>query len=148
MMPTIDEVEQYFEAVECLFADALAAASFDLPNVREAVNRLWIDITRYGPPGITSLPEIHGGRLGPFELPPPPPSTPLPRSLTEKAGDWLKEHPWIVSGVVVSTVGVGLFAGYCVLSTRYPSRRRIKPAAMVPEKRQVVGTLRYPFTEN
>jgi len=148
MMPTIDEVEQYFEAVERQVAEALAAASFDFPNVREAINRLWIDITRYGPPGITSLPEVHGGRLGPFEVPPPPPSTPLPKSLSEKTSDWLKEHPWIVSGVVLSAVGVGLFAGYYVLSTRHPSRSRIKPTAMVSEKRQVVGALRYPFTEN
>lgn len=144
-MPTIDEVEEYFEAVERFVAESLTAASLDLPNVREAINRLWIDITRYGPPGITSLPEFHVGHLGPFEVPPPPPPTPLPKSLIERTGDWFKEHPWITPGIVLTTIGVGLFAGYHIVSTRYPARRRIRPTAMVPEKRQVVGTLRRLF---
>ncbi|KAL4067736.1 hypothetical protein J3A83DRAFT_4254042 [Scleroderma citrinum] len=140
MMPTIDEIEQYFEGVERIVTESFTAASFDLPNVREAINRLWVDITRYGPPGITSLPEIHVGRLGPFEVPPPPPP-PLPKSLIERTGDWLKDHPWTVSGVVLSTVGVGLVVGYHVVSTRTPSRRRIKATATVPERRQVVVVL-------
>lgn len=138
-MPTIDDVEQYFQTVERLVSESLTAASLDLPHIRETINRLWIDITRYGPP----FPEIHAGRLGPFELPapPPPPPPPPPKSLIEKTGDWLKDHPWIVSGLVLSTLGFGLFAGYRAISAKHAFRRRIKSTTMVPEKRQVVVVL-------
>ncbi|KAI6045545.1 hypothetical protein EDC04DRAFT_3053877 [Pisolithus marmoratus] len=138
MMPTIDEVEQYFETVERLVSDSLTAASLDLPNIREAVNRLWVDITRYGP----TFPEIHAGRLGPFELPaPPPPPPPPPKSLIEKTGDWLKDHSWVVSGLILSTLGLGLFAGYRAISAKHAFRRRIKPSTTVPDRRQVVVVL-------
>ncbi|KAI6028508.1 hypothetical protein F5J12DRAFT_383037 [Pisolithus orientalis] len=138
MMPTVDDVEQYFETVERLVSDSLTTASLDLPNIREAINRLWVDITRYGPP----FPEIHAGRLGPFELPaPPPPPPPPPKSLIEKTGDWLKDHPWIVSGLVLSTLGISLVAGCRVISAKHTFRRRIKPTTTVSEKRQVVVVL-------
>ncbi|KAI6005844.1 hypothetical protein EDD15DRAFT_2427094 [Pisolithus albus] len=137
MMPTIDDVEQYFETVERLVSDSLTAASLDLPHIREAINKLWIDITRYGPP----FPEIHAGRLGPFELPAPPPPPPPPKSLIEKTGDCLKDHSWIVSGLVLSTLGFGLFVGYRAISAKHAFRRRIKSTTTVPEKRQVVVVL-------
>ncbi|KAG6334766.1 hypothetical protein ID866_4318 [Astraeus odoratus] len=142
MIPTIEEVEQYFENVERIVAESLTVASFDLPNIREAINRLWVDISRYGPPGIPPLPEIHVGGLGAFEVPPPPPPPPPPpKSLVEKAGDWLKDHPWMVSGVVLSTLGVGLLAGHHVMSNRHAFRRRVKASATTPERRQVVVVL-------
>lgn len=138
MMPTIDDVEQYFQTVERLVSESLTAASLDLPHIREAINRLWVDITRYGPP----FPEIHAGRLGPFELPaPPPPPPPPPKSLIEKTGDWLKDHSWIVSGLVLSTLGFGLLVGYRAVSAKHTFRRRIKLTTTVPEKRQVVVVL-------
>jgi hypothetical protein len=138
MVPTIDELERYFESVEYFVSESLAAVSPDLPNIREAVNRLWVDISRFGPPSFPSLPDIHVPGLGAFEIPPPPPPPP-PKSFINKAGDWIIQHPWITSGMVISALGAGLLAGYSTVHTRSVHRRRIKIAAAQPEKRQVVG---------
>ncbi|KIJ10508.1 hypothetical protein PAXINDRAFT_164271 [Paxillus involutus ATCC 200175] len=140
MVPTIDELERYFESVEYFVSESLAAVSPDLPNIREAVNRLWVDISRFGPPSFPSLPDIHVPGLGAFEIPPPPPPPP-PKSFINKAGDWIIQHPWITSGMVISALGAGLLAGYSTVHTRSVHRRRIKIAAAQPEKRQVVVVL-------
>ncbi|KIL00949.1 hypothetical protein PAXRUDRAFT_821158 [Paxillus rubicundulus Ve08.2h10] len=143
MVPTIDELEQYFESVEHFVSGSLAAVSPDLPNVREAVNRLWVDISRFGPPSFPSLPDIHVPGLGAFEIPPPPlpPPPPPPKSFINKIEDWIIQHPWITSGMVISALGAGLLAGYSTVHTRSVHRRRIKTAAVQPEKRQVVVVL-------
>ncbi|KAH7889594.1 hypothetical protein F5I97DRAFT_555761 [Phlebopus sp. FC_14] len=140
MVPTIDELEQYFESVERFVSQSLAAASPDLPNIREAVNRLWVDISRFGPPGLSNLPDIHVPGLGAFEVPPPPPPPP-PKSLLEKTSDYIGQHPRITAGAVIAVLGFGLLAGYSTIQTRYAHRRKIRPATATPDKRQVVVVL-------
>ena len=141
MVPTIDELEQYFDYVERLVVDTLAAASPDLPNIQEALNRLWLDISRFGPPGLPSLPNIHVPGLGAFEVPPPPP--PPPKSLIGNAGDCIVQHPWITSGMVISVLGAGLLVGYRVIHTRSLKGTRVKATSPQSEKRQVVGASSY-----
>ncbi|KAF9227801.1 hypothetical protein BS17DRAFT_693724 [Gyrodon lividus] len=141
MVPTIDELEQYFESVERFVSDSLVAVSPDLPNIREAVNRLWVDISRFGPPGLSSLPDIHVPGLGAFQVPPPPPPPPPPKSLIDKTGDWIIQHPWVTSGMVISALGAGLLVGCSTLHMRSIHRRRIRTTAAQPEKRQVVVVL-------
>ncbi|KAF9246415.1 hypothetical protein BU15DRAFT_40086 [Melanogaster broomeanus] len=142
MLPTIDELEQYFDSVERVVSDSLAAVSPDLPIVREALNRLWIDISRFGP-GLSSLPDIHVPGLGAFEVPPPPPPPAPPKSLIDNTGDWIIQHPWITSGVVVSALGAGILAGYSAVHLGSVRRRRTRTAAAAAqtEKRPVVVVL-------
>lgn len=142
MVPTIDELEQYFDYVERLVVNTLAAASPDLPNVQEALNRLWLDISRFGPPGLPSLPDIHVPGLGAFEVPPPPPPPP-PKSLIDNAGDCIVQHPWITSGMVISALGTGLLVGYGVVRMRSLKGTRVKAISPQSEKRQVVGASSY-----
>ncbi|KAG9318591.1 hypothetical protein JVU11DRAFT_684 [Chiua virens] len=139
MVPTIDELEQYFDHVERLVTDTLAAASPDLPNIQETVNRLWLDISRFGPRGLPSLPDIHVPGLGAFEVPPPPPpSPPPPKSLIDRAGDFVVQNPWISSGMVVSVLGAGLLVGYGVARMRSLKGKRVKIMSPQGEKRQAI----------
>lgn len=139
MVPTIDELEQYFDYVERLVTHALTAASPDLPNIQETLNRLWLDISRFGPPGLPSLPDIHVPGLGAFEVPPPPPPTPLPKSLIDNAGEYIVQHPWKTSGMVVSALGAGLLVGYGVVRMRSVKGRRLKVTSPQSDKRQAIG---------
>lgn len=141
MTPSIDEVEEYFQSLERFLTNSLAAASPGLPNIREAVHRLWVDISRFGPPGLPSFPDIHVPGLGAFEVPPPPPPPPPPRTLVEKAGDWIIEHPWKSSGVAVVALGAGLLAGYTTFRMTHAHKRRVRSTTVTPEKRQVVVVL-------
>ncbi|KAF8447844.1 hypothetical protein L210DRAFT_3619274 [Boletus edulis BED1] len=140
MVPTIDQLEQYFDYVERLVVGTLAAASPGLPNVQEALNRLWLDISRFGPPGLPSFPDIRVPGLRPFEVPPPPPPPP-PKSLIDNAGDCIARHPWIVSGVAISALGAGLLAGYSIVCMRSLKGRRVKVASPQFERRQAVVIL-------
>ncbi|KAG0705121.1 hypothetical protein DFH29DRAFT_848266 [Suillus ampliporus] len=141
MVPSIDEVEEYFQSLERFLANSLAAASPDLPNIREAAHRLWVDISRFGPPGLSSFPDIHVPGLGAFEVPPPPPPPPLPRTLIEKTGGWIIEHPWKSSGMAVTALGAGLLAGYTTFRMTHAHKRRVRSTTVTPEKRQVVVVL-------
>ncbi|KAG5645080.1 hypothetical protein DXG03_007170 [Asterophora parasitica] len=143
MSDTLDKVEEYLESLEEYFFSSLAAATTDLPNIHEAVNRLWIDIARYGP-GMPSFPEMHLPALGDFQVPPPPPPPPPPVhiSLLEKSTNLAKRHPWVISSVAVGVVGAGLLVGY----SRFNARKRChqkdyKAKAQSTERRQVVVVL-------
>lgn len=139
MVPTIDELEQYFDYVEHVVADALTAASADLPTIQETMNRLWLDISRFGPHRLPSLPDIHVPGLGTFEVPPPPPPPLPPKPWISNAGDYVVQHPWITSGMVVSALGVGVLVGCGAVRTRSLKRRRANIFSPKPEKRQAVG---------
>ncbi|KAG2147223.1 hypothetical protein BD769DRAFT_1597094 [Suillus cothurnatus] len=141
MVPSIDEVEEYFQSLERFLTNSVAAASPGLPNIREAVHRLWVDISRFGPPGFSSFPDIHVPGLGAFEVPPPPPPPPPPRTLVEKAGDWIVENPWMSSSIVVTALGAGLLAGYTTFRITHTHKRRVRSTTVTPEKRQVVVVL-------
>lgn len=141
MVPSIDEVEEYFQSLERFLINSLAVASPGLPNIREAVHRLWVDISRFGPPGLPSFPDIHVPGLGAFEVPPPPPPPPPPRTFVEKAGDWIIEHPWKSSSIVVTVLGASLLAGYTTFRITHAHKRRVRSTTVTPEKRQVVVVL-------
>ncbi|RDB21093.1 hypothetical protein Hypma_011790 [Hypsizygus marmoreus] len=140
MDDTVEKIEEYLESLEEYFFSSLAAATTDLPNIHEAVNRLWVDISRYGP-GMPSFPDVHLPTLGDFQVPPPPPPPPPPPHLTclARSADWMKRHPWTVSGVAVGVVGAGLLVGYRSFSAKRRNIYRVK--AQSTERRQVVVVL-------
>lgn len=75
-MDTLEKIEEYFGSVEEYFFSSVSAISHGLPDVHEAANRLWIDISRYGP-GLPAFPEVRLPSLGDFQVPPPPPPPPV-----------------------------------------------------------------------
>ena len=106
----------------------------DLPHLHEIANRIWADITRFGPP---SLPQLPG--LGSFEVPPSPPlPPPPPPTWSESLGEWTSEHK-AIAGFSVVFVGAGLLAGYGVLKYRHNAAIHAKRKDASKERREVVG---------
>jgi hypothetical protein len=134
-MPSLDGVEEYLRSVEEYFYSSLLAVTYSIPDVHEAVNQLWVDISRYGP----SLPDVHIPSIGSFQIPPqpPPPPPPPPPSWLSRSVDWVDRHPWKTTGIVVGVVGAGLLVGYKVLSRR--SRLIRSPKIRIGEHRRVAG---------
>lgn len=137
MIPTQEEIESYLESAEEFLFSSVSSVTNEIPNVREAAQRLWLDLSRYGPASLSSLQDIHIPGLGNFEVPAPPPPPP-PKSWLEESTVWCGQHPWKTSGIVVGVIGVGLLAGYVFIQTRYEVIRRMK-ASSANERRQVVG---------
>ncbi|KAF8226776.1 hypothetical protein L208DRAFT_1393274 [Tricholoma matsutake] len=135
-MDTIENIEEYLESVENYFFSSLSAATTDMPNVQEAVNRLWLDISRYGP----GMPEIHLPSLGNFQVPPPPPPPPPPPHLTwlSRSADCIGRHPWTTSAVVIGVAGAGLLLVYRTIGATKRNKYRIKTTS---ERQQVVVVL-------
>ncbi|KIM79608.1 hypothetical protein PILCRDRAFT_823146 [Piloderma croceum F 1598] len=129
----MEEIEEYLENLE----DLLLSATPDLPNVREAVHRFWLDVSRFGPQSLHSLPDIHVPGLGAFEVPPPPPPPP-PKSWLENSADWVSLHPWTV---VAGVAGASLLVGYSSVH-RHARFKRVKAASSTtPERKQVIVVL-------
>ncbi|EGN95563.1 hypothetical protein SERLA73DRAFT_60342 [Serpula lacrymans var. lacrymans S7.3] len=140
MVPIVDEVEDFLQSLEHYLHSVFPDPSPLLPNIREAVNRLWIDLARFGPPGIQNFPDIHMPSLGAFEVPPPPPPPP-PKSLLDKTGDWAASHPWLSSGLIATALGAGLLVGYSKVYIKYANMRHARFAATSIDRRQVVVVL-------
>lgn len=135
-MDSVEKIEEYLESLEEYFFSSLSAATTDLPNMHEAVNRLWADISRYGP-GMPSLPEMHLPGYFQVPPPPPPPPPPMPLSWLDRSTNWTKRHPWTMSGIALGVVGASLLVGYRNVNNRKRSHYKIK--AQSNERRQVVG---------
>jgi hypothetical protein len=137
MPETFQKIEEYIESLEEYFFSSLSAATQDLPNVHEAVNRLWLDISRYGPtmPSLSQVPVV-----GSLQVPPPPPTPPPPPHLAwiSRTSNWAKKHPWTVTGIAVSGIlGASLLVGYQRNQRR--SHGHLRAKSVSSERRQVVG---------
>ena len=106
-----------------------------MPNIQEALNRLWADVSRFGP----SIPEIRLPVI--IEVPPPPPPPPPPptNSLLDSLTDWATENPWKASSLGVGVAGFGLLVGYNAYRARTQSRLHKRHHTTTHERRQVVG---------
>ena len=138
MFPSIQQIEDVLESLEGIVYVSLSAATPDLPGVRETFNRLWDDVSRFGP----NLPDIHVRvpSLGDFHVPPPPPPPPPTKTIVEKSIDWCQENPWAVLGIGLSA---GLLVGYGSHKYRVHKRQRVRhtsTASAPRERRQVVST--------
>jgi len=122
----MEELEGYLESVEEFVFSSFSATTSDLPNMREAANRLWRDFSRYGP---SPFP-------GDYPVPPPPPPLP-PKSWLESSMDWISEHPWKTSGIILGVIGASCVVGYSAVRTRKVRVIKIKPVSK--ERKQVVG---------
>jgi len=139
-METLDKIEELFASLEAQLFSSFSAVG--LPSFHDVTDRLWIDISRYGP-GLPAFPEVHIPSLGDFQIPPPPP--PPPASLAsrwlEKSSNWVGKHPWKTLGIFMSLAGL---AGYIVTQARRKELyrlRRQQPKSST--RRQVVGEAQY-----
>ncbi|KAI0053873.1 hypothetical protein FA95DRAFT_1551638 [Auriscalpium vulgare] len=135
-MPTVEDIQSYIETAEGYVYQSFVSVTAEMPMISEALHRLWVDVSRFGP----AIPEIHIPGLGNFEVPPPPPPPPPPKSVLEKSADWIADHPWKASGIGASVLGLGLLVGYNALQRRH-GRLRKSRGAVSTEKRQVVVVL-------
>ncbi|KAI1791665.1 hypothetical protein LXA43DRAFT_389248 [Ganoderma leucocontextum] len=139
VLPTIDQIDSYLDSVEQIVVTSLSAATPDLGQVSEAINRLWQDVLRHSPQAVPA--SLKG--LGAFEVPPPPPPPPPPKGLWENTADWVADHPWTVAGLGIGVVGAGLLVGYA--SPRFHRRTRVgarrHATAASTERKQVIVVL-------
>ncbi|KAF8623484.1 hypothetical protein AX15_006267 [Amanita polypyramis BW_CC] len=137
----IDKLEEYFESLEHYFFSSVSTLTSGLPDVQETVNRLWVDISRYGP-GLPAFPEVRLPALGDFQVPPPPPPPPAPRpsSWLENSCVWITKHPWRTFGLIIGATSTGLLlVGY---SRAYTHKRHLQNAkGQRYGRRQVVVVL-------
>lgn len=140
-MDTLEKIEEYLASVEEYFFSSLSAVAHGLPDVHEVADRLWIDISRYGP-GLPAFPEVRIPSLGDFQVPPPPPPPPPPPAFQwlHKSSDWIVNHPWKTAGFAVSVVGTGLLASYSITRTKKRGSQRLRTQqAKSSPRRQAVG---------
>ncbi|CAL1705225.1 unnamed protein product [Somion occarium] len=141
IIPTVEQIEDYLESLEELLFSSLSAATPDLPNVRQAIQRLWEDVSRYGPQALPPLPDLHIPGLGAFEVPPPPPPPPPPKSFVEKSTEWIADHKWTATGVGIGIIGAGLLTVYGTAYYQQNLKPRKVRATTSTERRQVVVIL-------
>ncbi|TFY58770.1 hypothetical protein EVG20_g8026 [Dentipellis fragilis] len=134
-MPFTDNIQEYIEYVEERVHTSIHAVAGEMPMIQEAIHRLWVDVSRFGP----ALPELHLPSLGEYEVPPPPPPPPPPLTAWERGVEWAGAHPWKVAGLGIGVVGVGLLVGYS--GVRFKSRRRVRKTQASSERRKVVVLL-------
>ena len=136
-MPILESIQERLESAEDYVYVSWTSVRAGMPNIQEALDRLWADVSRFGP----TIPEIRLPVLGDFEIPPPPPPPPPPprNFLIDTATDWAVENPWKASGLGVGVVGIGLLVGYNAYQARIRSRYHRRYHAASHERRQVVG---------
>ena len=134
-MPLPEGVQEYLESVEDYIYVSFTSVKAEMPNIQEALNRLWADVSRFGP----SIPEIRLPVI--IEVPPPPPPPPPPptNSLLDNLTDWATENPWKASSLGVGVAGFGLLVGYNAYRVRTQSRLHKRHHTTTHERRQVVG---------
>lgn len=146
-MSTFDRIEEYLASCEDYFFSSLSAVAHGLPDVHEVADRLWIDISRYGP-GLPTFPEVRIPSLGDFQVPPPPPPppSPAPTRWLEKSTEWITDHPWMTTGIAASIVGTGLFVRYNHPRSRRDQQRLRAQQTKSTDRRQVVGVYDQSFS--
>ena len=142
--PTVQNIEDFLQDVEDLVVSSVSTATADMPSMKQAFQRLWEDIDRFGPwRSLPSLPDIKMPNLGAFEVPPPPPPPPAPTGLMEKTAHWVGSHPWKTAFIGIGLVGAGIAVGYGGVHMKGAVRsRRVRTTASVnasADRRQVVG---------
>ncbi|KZV90087.1 hypothetical protein EXIGLDRAFT_720664 [Exidia glandulosa HHB12029] len=125
-MGVADSLEAYLHTVESYVAQTVT--NVQQGGIQDAAQRIWNDITRYGPPSIDQLPGI-----GSFSIPPPPPP-PAPPAPT--LGEIIAENKLISAG---AGLGVALAVGYGIYAYRRPAAQG--QPHRPPPRRQVVVVL-------
>ncbi|EJD05697.1 uncharacterized protein FOMMEDRAFT_139062 [Fomitiporia mediterranea MF3/22] len=139
-VPSRDQIDGYISSVEELVVSSYAFIT-DVDAINDSVQRLWMHVSRFGPP---EMPDIRLPSLGRFEVPAPlPPPPPLPPTTTwyEDVADWASRNKILVGTMCVGAVGAGLLAGYSASSyarARARARRTQKTIGTSTNNRRLV----------
>jgi hypothetical protein len=134
-MPLSEGVQEYLESIEDYVYVSFSSARAEMPNIQEALNRLWADVSRFGP----AIPDIRLPVLMEVPPPPPPPPPPPSSSIFDNVTDWAAENPWKASSLGVGVVGIGLLVGYNAYRARAQAMLHKRHHTTTHERRQVVG---------
>ena len=144
--PTREQIDEYIAGIEAYVSTSFASVAPDIHGINDAINQLWREVTRFGPP---EMPDLRLPGLGRFEVPAPPPPPPPPPVPTPPAGFCasvvkLAGKNKKVAGVLcVGALGAGLLAGYSALTYvkgRAQGARRAVGASAAT-RRGIVGML-------
>lgn len=139
-IPSRDQIDGYITSVEELVVSSYEFVT-DIDAINDSVHRLWMHVSRFGPP---EMPDIRLPSLGRYEVPAPPPPPPPPPATAwyEGVADWASRNKALVGTVCVGAVGAGLLAGYSA-STYTKARAKLRRARTVGSsgstRRLVVG---------
>lgn len=140
-LPTVQNIEDFLQQVEEYVVDTVHSAAPSMPSVRQAFEKLWEDINRFGPwQSLPPLPDLRMPSLGAFEVPPPPPPPPQPHGFCERYADWASTHPWKTAFIGVGLVGAGVAVGYGGIGAA--KARKVRAATSTKsdgERREVIG---------
>lgn len=136
-IPTREQIEEYVYAVEQYVSSSFVSVAPDIPAITDAVHRLWLDVSRFGPP---ELPEIRLPGLGSFEVPfsPPPPPPPPQLTWVERAVDWAGRHRKVMG---VCIIGASFAVGYSAtvaVQRRSKARMASRTVGFNPNARRLV----------
>ncbi|KAI5124295.1 hypothetical protein M0805_008903 [Coniferiporia weirii] len=139
-VPSREQIDEYISSVEEYVVSSFAYVS-DIHAINDSVNRLWMHVSRFGPP---EMPVLNLPGLGRFDVPPPPPLPPPPpiqTSWCEGVGAWAGRNKALVGAVCVGAVGAGLLAGYSASAyakTRARSRRAQRTVGSGTSSRRLI----------
>ena len=128
-VPSREQFDNYISSVEELIISSYEFVT-DVDAINDSVHRLWMHVSRFGPP---EMPDLNLRGLGRFEVPPPPPPPLLPLASPtwyEEIGHWASRNKVLVGSVCIGAAGAGLLAGYSVSSYR-KARMRTRNAQKV-----------------
>ncbi|KLO10533.1 hypothetical protein SCHPADRAFT_999487 [Schizopora paradoxa] len=123
-IPSREQIEEYVFAVEQYVQSSFVSVAPDIPAITDAIHRLWLDVSRFGPP---ELPEMRIPGLGSFEVPvaPPPPPPPPPLTWVERAVEWAGRHRKVMGACII---GASFAVGYSA-TVSYQRRSKARVAA-------------------
>ena len=123
-IPTREQFDNYVTSVEELIVSSYEFVT-DLDAINDSVHRLWMHVSRFGPP---EMPDIRLPTLGRYEIPAPPPPPPPPPCAPvwyEDMTDWASRNKSLIGAMCVGALGAGLLAGYSA-STYAKARARLR----------------------
>lgn len=139
-VPSREQFDNYISSVEELIVSSYEFVT-DVDAINDSVHRLWMHVSRFGPP---EMPDIRLPSLGRYEVPappPPPPPPPAVRVWYDDVTDWASRNKALVGVVCIGAVGAGLLAGYSASSytkARARLRRTQKTIGSSPVTRRLV----------
>ena len=124
-MPTREQIDAYIASVEDYVYQSYEFVT-NIDAMNDSVQRLWMHVTRFGPP---EMPDIRLPSLGLFEVPAPaprlPPPPPPPTAWYEDAAHWMNRNKALTGALCASAVGAGLLVGYRVSRKAHAKSRRL-----------------------
>lgn len=138
-IPSREQIEEYVVAVEEYVSSSFQSVAPDIPAISDAIHRLWVDLSRFGPP---EMPDIAFPGLGGFEVPtppPPPPPPPMPQNTwCEDVANWASRHRLAMSACVLGLTFATAYGATVFAQNRSRAKMVTKTIGTGPHARRLV----------